>query len=170
MLLNIVTGQYDTPKSFQASHIFAHRRVEDTMQAIFGEEVEGELFSPRNGPLLLTEIEDQFETGLFAIVSNIGHFASKAEVSLWESTQPREYNIKILDQTRPICQEIALVHPKEVTWAELDGTKLKFRNDFRPRGRHLCFHYCCQLLRLAWQTGANAKSSPLMKKELGNHA
>lgn len=38
-----------------------------------------------------------------------------------------------------------------LTWREFDGRKLQFLTSFRPAARYMYFHYCVQILRVAWQ-------------------
>jgi hypothetical protein len=47
----------------------------------------------------------------------------------------------------------------------LDGAKVEFRNNYRPRARYLYFHFCVQILRLTW--GYRRKDAEILKKELG---
>jgi hypothetical protein len=47
----------------------------------------------------------------------------------------------------------------------LDGAKVEFRNNYRPRARYLYFHFCVQILRLTW--GKRRKDAEILKKELG---
>jgi hypothetical protein len=167
LVWNIITARPEIGDEMVASHIFAYRHGQETMTAIFGKDCKDELFSARNGLLLPKRVEAQLEKGLFAIVPAVKDMSSKAEISLWAQTHPHDYKIKILDPGRPICEKLAFTDPKPITWGELDGVKLSFPNSFRPRARYLYFNYCCQLLRLAWSAGANAKSLPTLKAELG---
>jgi len=166
-LLNIITGLKEHKLYFTASHIFAYQHGEETMRAIFGDDTKDELLSPLNGLLLPNQVETQFKNGLLTIVPDITDFGSEAEITLWEQSRPREYKIKVLDKQRKICSWGAFAHPEMITWGDLDGMRLQFPNDLRPRARYLHFHYCCQLLKLAWGAGADFQSLTSMKQELG---
>lgn len=51
------------------------------MTALFGSEVEGELFSPCNGLLLHDCIEERSDAGLFVIVPDVDDIRNAMEVS-----------------------------------------------------------------------------------------
>jgi hypothetical protein len=50
------------------------------------------------------------------------------------------------------------------TWNELDGQRVQFLSNHRPRARYLYFHYCVSILRRSWN---QTKQWELLKKELG---
>jgi hypothetical protein len=161
---NIVLGDYEPITNFKASHLFAVMAGQDMMTAVFGPEAQKELFSPRNALLLPNPIEDMFDSGLFAIVPAVTDDMSKAEVSLWEHTHPREYKLRIIDYRNKVVDQEVMGGK---TWRDLDNTKLNFLNDFRPRPRYLYFNYCSQLLKLAWKRGGQLKALPVLKTEVG---
>ncbi|KAF2795828.1 hypothetical protein K505DRAFT_239106 [Melanomma pulvis-pyrius CBS 109.77] len=164
MVWDIVTGTYIHEMHSTASHLFSVRHGQDMMVAIFGEESKTELFSPRNALLLPVEIEKYFDSALFVIVPAIKHDASRAELPLWEQTNPRNYKIKILDFEHPSINQVVVA---EKTWKMLDDHQLQFKNSFRPRARYLYFNYCVQLLRLSWKKGGQVKALPGLKAEVG---
>ncbi|CAN9380064.1 unnamed protein product [Alternaria alternata] len=170
---NIVSWNYEPSTRLQASHIFPYKVGQEMMTAVFGSEAENELFSSHNGLLLPTEIENQFDSGMIAIVPDIKDLKSKTEVQAWVNSNPREYKFKIfLDDERLQLDWPATTDENNqwLSFRQIDGRKLKFPNGCknRPRARYLYFHYCCQILRLAWRLGAKAGGSlPIFLKEQG---
>ncbi|RJE20901.1 hypothetical protein PHISCL_06769 [Aspergillus sclerotialis] len=131
-----------------ASHIFSYKRGQNTMDAIFGQCEEPELFSPKNGLLISKNVEAKFESGLFVIVPDLPEEPTAEMITRWQQDEPREYKLKIIERdsaklNRPVVD-------LNITWKELDGKRLEFRNNFRPRSRYLYYHYCLQILRLAY--------------------
>jgi HNH endonuclease len=61
-----IVGKWTNPKDMKAAHLFAHGQ--DTMDAIFGETKTPELFSPKNGLLISSWIEDIFDSGKLVLV------------------------------------------------------------------------------------------------------
>ncbi|KAF2711412.1 hypothetical protein K504DRAFT_374208 [Pleomassaria siparia CBS 279.74] len=169
MAWNIVMGGFENKAHFVASPLFSVKHGQETMNAIFGNEAAGELFSPKNALFLPSGMEALFDCGFFAIVPNIRHDASKAELSLWEQTSPRDYKIRILDERH---QKIDESFAPGKTWRQLDGQKLMFRNNFRPRARYLYFNFCMQLLKLSWKRGGGKSACaalPSLNPEIGKH-
>ena len=173
-LWNLVSQRYEPASSFTASHIVAWRHGQEMMTAIFGPEAQDELFSAANGLLLPNGIEEEFESGMMAIVPAIKDPTSKAEVTLWQSQEPREYKFKIFDDGRSTLDDIPLdpstTDGVALRFRDLHDRKLSFPGKFRPRARYLYFHYCCQVLRYAWNKGAHAKSVPTMVEQKGMFA
>jgi hypothetical protein len=108
-----------------------------SMDAIFGQMAEPELYSPKNGLLISFTIERFFE-----------------------------YKLRIIDPTwqmlsKNICPNLP------IKWNDLDDKRLQFRTEFRPRARYLYFHYCVQvLLRHARQQDSESAARTL-KDERG---
>ncbi|KAN0085534.1 hypothetical protein V8E54_002001 [Elaphomyces granulatus] len=147
----------------RASHIFSYRHGQEVMTALFGSEVEGELFSPRNGLMLHDCVEARFDAGLFVIVPDVQDIRDAMEMSRWNDARQKDWKIKILDWNWPKIDHTIHRRPG-LKWRDLDGRKLQFRNAFRPRARFLYFNYCVQILRYAW---SHPSQSPPLKDELG---
>jgi hypothetical protein len=134
------------------------------MDAIFGETDEPELFSPLNGLVISSHIETKFESGLFAIVPDVPDEPTPDDLQQWHNSRPREYKLKIINKDAKILAQ--MIPYVDKTWKELDGKKLEFRSDFRPRARYLYFHYCLQVLRHAFTErfqGETLRQSELTK-------
>lgn len=133
------------------------------MSAIFGTE-HPELFDPKNGILIHNQVEEKFETGLLAIVPDIQDNPTAEQVVQWQEQEPKEYKLKIIDRDPAKLNRI-IPELGETTWKDLDGKKLDFRSEFRPRARYLYWNFCLQILRLAfWE---RHKGSVLREQELG---
>lgn len=135
-----------------AGHLFPWKHGQVNMDAIFGEQAEPELFSARNGLLLAQHIEKVFDNGKMAIVPYISESTSFCldNIKSWIISKQREYQVKILDpEWDRLDSRIYSFNP--LTFRDLDGCKLHFLSSFRPAARYLYFHYCIQVLRLAWQ-------------------
>lgn len=137
-----------------AAHLFSWAHGQDTLNAIFGPSLEDELFSPLNGMIVSKQFEKIWDKGFLAIVPDVKDDATDQELESWEKSNPKEYKVRILDPDNKIgkfqIEPSAPGEPKGKTWNDLDGSRLKFLNNFRPRARYLYFHFCCQLLRAAW--------------------
>lgn len=149
--------------STQAAHLFAYMHGQDLMDSIFGVMPTPELFSPLNGLLLSRDVESVFDDGFLVIVPRLPDDPSAAQISLWHSSDPKEYKVRIIDKHSRLNDEFIKVgSPRK--WKHLDGTNVEFKNDFRPRARYLYFHYCVQMLRLAWRENPQGTT---LKKQIG---
>jgi hypothetical protein len=137
---------------------------QDVMDSIFGVMETPELFSPLNGMILSQVIEKKFDKGFIVIVPRLPNYPSQPQIALWNLSNPKEYKIRILDLTSPEVDE-AVSSGSDLTWRDLDGTDVEFRNTFRPRARYLYFHYCIQIIRRAWR--AEKKAADHLEKEFG---
>lgn len=156
-----ILGDYTDEDDVQASHLFPCMNGQDTMDAIFGKTRPEELFSPRNGLLMCRKLERYFDAGKFVIVPDIPSVQENAWVSTvkgWLSREPQEYRVRLIDPDwEKKDQRISRL--RELTFAQLEGRKLRFRSGFRPAARYLYFHYCVQILRMCWQHSSQGKSS-----------
>ncbi|OAX77751.1 hypothetical protein ACJ72_07946 [Emergomyces africanus] len=135
-----------------ASHIFGYKHGQQTMDAIFGKMEQPELFHPKNGLMLSSVVESKFNSGLFAIVPNLPDIPSPEEIAQWQESEPKDYKLRIVDRDPvKLNMSTAFVPGSGTTWKDLDGKKLDFRSDFRPRARYLYYHYCLQILRVAFR-------------------
>ncbi|KAE9369268.1 hypothetical protein N431DRAFT_560137 [Stipitochalara longipes BDJ] len=87
------------------------------------------------------------------------------QVQQWNSTEPKEFKVRIMvDKTHPDLDN-RIRHPNPKTWRDLDGKKLEFPKDckFRPKARYLYYMYCCQILRRSFNETPRGQT---LKKEL----
>jgi len=116
-----------------------------------------ELFSPLNGLLISKAAEEKIDKGLILIVPDADH------ASDWEATLPKAYKIRVLSKDAPGMDRYISAHT-HTTWAELDGRRLQFQSNHRPRARYLYFLYCSVILRRSWTV---QKGGGVLKDELG---
>ena len=161
---DIVLGTWVHHTHVIASHLFAYRHGQEAMNSIFGIESEGELFSPLNGLLLPRELEDALESGFITIVPDISDDANLKDRKIWRSSEPKNYKFRIIDKPSPdwvpgLPKNLAIKHryndwydaSHNIRWRDLDGKRLVFRNDFRPRARYLYYMFCLNMMRFAWR-------------------
>jgi hypothetical protein len=162
-----ILQKFVSEQNAQAAHLFAYAHGQATMDAIFGPTDPPELFSPLNGLILCQEIEHHFDKGFFAIVPRLPDNPSIEDISAWNTSDPKEYKIRILNLNHKEIDNVIhpLVEKENLTWRSLDGANVEFRSNFRPRARYLYFHFCVQILRLTW--GTEPKKAETLRKELG---
>ena len=136
----------------RAGHLFSWRCGEESMEVIFGPSDSGqsELFTPENGILWSAGAKDRFEAGHFVIVPDVANEPTQQQVDAWDTSNPKEYKIRILDPKQSSMQRyIGTLVGKR--WADLDNDRLQFRTPFRPRARYLYFAYCAAMLRRSFR-------------------
>lgn len=94
---DVTIGDFEDACLFKDAHLFPWRNGTNTMSAIFGADMEGELFSPRNGLMIPYRLEREFESGLIAIVPDMPRNATKKEFHKWTISEPKEYIFRILE-------------------------------------------------------------------------
>lgn len=153
-----------------AAHLFAWTHGQETMTAIFGEESSSELFSPLNGLLISSTAEKFLEKGYIVIVPRLSAQPPDDEVQAWQRSEPKEYQIRVLEVGGDGMRKKIFGREDGCTWAELDGQPLLFKSDFRPRARYLYFIYCTTILRRSWapQHRKSALSDELGKPYWGS--
>ena len=170
---DIVFRQPRPTSELVAAHLFAYRHGEDALVTIFGDAAKGDLFSPSNGLLLPLPIEEQLEKGIFTLYPNFPDHASREEREQWQKSEPKEWRIRFLD--KPVLPTSAKAHKplyhkvydlgKNILWKDLDGKKLEFRSNARPKARYVYFHFLLNMLRFAWRRKEAAVE--ILEPELG---
>jgi hypothetical protein len=94
-----ILGRYCDPRHMKAGHLFAAMHGQDTRDAIFGEMKTPELYSPGNGLMISSFIEDNFDSGKLAIVPDLSDNQTKNDLKSWIKKGPRGYKIRVLDKT-----------------------------------------------------------------------
>lgn len=146
--------------------IYLRGYMDKTMDAICGKTSESELFSARNGLLILSIIEKYFDDGKLVIVPDLPEQPQIAELFGWLKNKIQEYKIRIIDMTwnkldrRPLPES-------PLRYRNLDRRKLQFRTLFRPAARYLYFHYWLQVLRRAWQFNQDKTADVYLRDEIG---
>jgi hypothetical protein len=58
------------------------------------------------------------------------------------------------------------VYEPNVYWRDLDGRRLQFQGDARPKARYIYFHFLLNMLRFAWRKKDTATTT-VLQPELG---
>ncbi|KAL7622555.1 hypothetical protein AAE478_008062 [Parahypoxylon ruwenzoriense] len=166
------TGREKLKSAVTAVHLVPRSLGGDTLVALFGTNVEGELDTPYNGLLLDMDVKKAMDDdGAIVIVPNLPDEPSTQEVAIWESIEPQDYKWKIIDPEAEILDEPLEVAPEKssnvMTIRDLDGRRLSFKNDMRPRARYLYFLFVVAQLRLAWRHEYSQGPSKVLAKQLG---
>lgn len=113
-----VLKEWFDKQDVSAGHLFPFMHGQDVMDAIFGVAESPELFSPLNG-MLVSDRVGGFDEGFLVIVPRLPDDPTPAQISLWNSSNPKEYKMRIidLDQAR-YKQRISRYIDK--TWQDLD--------------------------------------------------
>ncbi|KAH9993889.1 hypothetical protein F4779DRAFT_222149 [Xylariaceae sp. FL0662B] len=165
------TGHERLKSEVTAAHIVPHSLGENMLVLIFGANVKGELDTPYNGLLLHPEVEKAMDDGAIAIVPNMPDDPSTQEVAIWEGTEPKDYKWRIIDPEAEVLDEPLEVatgeSPNILTIRGLEGRKLSFKNDMRPRAQYLYFQFVVAQLRIAWRHEYRQDPSKVLAKQLG---
>ncbi|KAH6668954.1 hypothetical protein B0J14DRAFT_674494 [Halenospora varia] len=154
-----VSGAYFDGDLLKAAHIFPWASGQPIMTQIFGQECSQELNSVRNGILWHNRVETAVTKGKVVIVPDISDAPTKTEIDAWNASEPKEYKLRILDKYDWDDQVLKeeWVGDTGKSWASLDGQRLQFKNDQRPRARYLYHLYCVSVLKYAWGHHAGKK-------------
>ena len=156
-------------QTMHAAHIFPWADGQVAMDEFFGREVENaeELIEIQNGLMLSTYAEKRLDDGDIVLVPNVKDAASQEEIDAWSRSQPKEYKIRVInfkakgmDRAHP-----GYVDPKE-SWNNLDGKRVQFSSDHRPRARYLYWQYCKAVLRQSWKE-KDIKAKDVLVRERG---
>ncbi|KKA18479.1 hypothetical protein T310_7576 [Rasamsonia emersonii CBS 393.64] len=145
-----IMRKWTPSKQMKAAHLFPYMHGQDTMDAVFRARKSPELFSPRNGLLISSCIEEFFDSGNLVLVPDLPDRPSVTDIRGWIKREPREYKIRIIDlKWNKLGKPI---HPwVEMKWSDLQDRRVEFLTPFRPRERYMYFHYCIQILQYIWQ-------------------
>ncbi len=153
-----IVGAYLDSKSLVAAHIFPYAGGQTAMTELFGRpDGKEELMAPQNGLLIDRDAEQYIANGWMTIVPDLSANATHEEVDAWTKGDVKEYKIRVLNADNPKMKELLPVGApphhtgRERHWWELDGQKLEFKSDFRPRARYLYWSFAVALLRHSYQ-------------------
>ncbi|KAK0720676.1 hypothetical protein B0H67DRAFT_643900 [Lasiosphaeris hirsuta] len=156
-----VLGQWVDNKFATAAHLFPWQSA-DMMDSIFGPGSRDELFSATNGIFLHPSIEKAFDRGFLAIVPDIG-VDPKDPLAPWEDKEERHKALRKWETSQPREYRIALGFE---TLAGLDGRRLVFRNDARPRARYVWWAFLSAITQLSWKGSVKTPDSLIQKEVL----
>ncbi|KAL9584794.1 MAG: hypothetical protein Q9212_001896 [Teloschistes hypoglaucus] len=96
------------------------------------------------------QAEKRIANGWMVLIPNLSETATDKELDHWAITEPKEYKIRIPDRDAEEMKE---------RWG-LDGQKVDFRNNHRPRARYLYWQFAVALLRKAYR-GKHTEVNPI---------
>ncbi|RYP74434.1 hypothetical protein DL769_004011 [Monosporascus sp. CRB-8-3] len=169
-LHDAATGRHLHKDMVRAAHLVPQSFGGHMLVALFGINVEGELYTPYNGLLLHKQVEKAMDDGAIAVVPDLPDDPSTEEVATWESTEPKNYKWRIIDTDAAILDEgLSATEGSldDMTVRDLDGRQLSFKNDMRPRARYLYFLFVVAQLKLAWRHDYLEEPSNVIDKQLG---
>lgn len=165
-LYDSATGNLLFPEHIRAAYIVPHLLGPDVLIALFGSNVEGELDTPYNGLLLQTRVEKAMDDGAIAIVPDLPDNPSTEQVATWESTEPKEYRWRVIDDKAEIVDQ-KFEGGSGMKIRDLSNKRLFFKNNVRPRARYLYFLFIVAQLKLAWRHDYCYNPADVLKKQLG---
>ncbi|GAB1317032.1 HNH nuclease domain-containing protein [Madurella fahalii] len=174
----VIISVHDTATGYEflkphvtAAHLFPHNLGPDVLVSLFGEDVEGELMTARNGLLLQPDVESALDDGAIAIVPDLPDDPTTEQVADWERKEPKNYRWRIIDEDAESLETVIALEsqgaPKNMTVRDLDGLKLSFKNDNRPRARYLYFLFVVAQLKMAWRHEYRKDPAKKLKPQLG---
>ena len=109
--------------------------------------------------------EKRLEDGDIVLVPDVKESASQEEIDAWSGSEPKEYKIRVINPRAKgmDCFHPGYVNPRE-TWNDLDGKKVQFLSDHRPRARYLYWQYCKAVLRQSWKEKGSKAKDVLMRE------
>ncbi|KAI5857499.1 hypothetical protein GGS23DRAFT_587678 [Durotheca rogersii] len=125
--------------SLRAAHIVAHNVGELHAKYLFGaapNQRTGHLMSPENGLPICQPYERLLDEARIAIAPGNSRGGG----------YQRDWKIVILDPS--LLNDSVVYQPGNLPWGKrLDGLRLSFRNEFRPKARYLYFSFVANVLR-----------------------
>ncbi|KAM7189038.1 hypothetical protein V8F20_010341 [Naviculisporaceae sp. PSN 640] len=154
-----------------AAHLFPYKLGPDVLVSLFGEDVEGELMTARNGLLLQSDVESALDDGTIAIVPDLPDDPTAEQVAIWERDEPKNYRWRIIDEDALSLETMVALKSQgasdDMTIRDLDGRRLSFKNDNRPRARYLYFLFVVAQLKMAWRHEYRTDPTKKLKPQLG---
>lgn len=154
--------KWESALVMKAVHLYPWKQNQ-TMDGIFRPWSHKDLFSPYNGLFLHPDIEDALVKGHIAIVPDVE--LEPADTKLpqndqrerndrlleWESAEVKNYKLVVLNKSHKEVNRMWFRNGGETTkLLQLDGRKMVFRTDFRPRARYVWWTFMFAILKNAW--------------------
>jgi hypothetical protein len=126
-------------------------------------DINSHLIQPHNGLLLETTVASALASGTIAIVPDLPDEPTAEQIAQWEQNEPKNYRWQIIDEEAEVLDELidripanhlaAGIPPRDVCLdiRDLDGKRISFRNDNRPRARYLHLLFVVAQLKRAWR-------------------
>ena len=114
--------------------------------------------------MMCASAEKRIENGWMVLVPDVPADATTTQLDTWSKAKVKEYKLRVLcPENAKMKQYIGLTEAR--IWNDLDGQRVQFRSDYRPRARYLYWQFAVALLRKAWQS--NHKTNNPVAAELG---
>lgn len=144
---------------------------QNSMDAISGKGSIDEIFTPLNGLFLHTNVEKALDNGWIAIVPDVNLTRSDCEdkqqgagerlarhndIKEWQAQGSRKYKVVVIaennsnDLDKKYFWNTKLADEGIDCLRSLDGRKLVFQTEFRPRARYLWWTFASALIKAAW--------------------
>ncbi|KAK0703032.1 hypothetical protein B0T26DRAFT_838826 [Lasiosphaeria miniovina] len=161
------TGYEFVKLGVTAAHLFPYKLGPDVLVAVFGEDVESELMTSLNGLLLQPDVESALDDGAIAIVPDLPDNPTTEQVADWERKEPKNYRWCIIDEDAESLETVVVPEGQGISIRELEGQRLSFKNDNRPRARYLYFLFVVAQLKMAWRHEYRTDPAKKLKPQLG---
>lgn len=168
-------------ESLQGAHLFPYAQGL-FMDDIFGKGAREELFSPKNGLLLHRNVKHALEKGFAMIVPDVDLEPADPDFPLgdkqerdnrlkaWKRAKTKEYKFIVPDDKHAAVNEQFLgPNRKLITIAQLNGKRLEFKSNRRPRARYVWWTFFNAILRRSWSqklTEGNMQHKEVQKRTL----
>ncbi|KAL3600080.1 hypothetical protein FPOAC2_04311 [Fusarium poae] len=147
----------------KATHLFPRRQAR-FMNSIFGSGAIDDLFAPCNGLFLYPAIEEALHSGYLSIVPDVelddmepwwdkSDVPPSMTIPEWEKREVKNYKVIVLDKRSPGIRQLFANYKDDIAhdWWYLDGRKLLFRSDHRPRELYIWWTYLNTILHADWR-------------------
>ncbi|KAI0888328.1 uncharacterized protein GGS22DRAFT_185707 [Annulohypoxylon maeteangense] len=179
-----VCGAWLRSEWVHAAHLYPAKSIEH-MDIIFGEGAKKELMTASNGLFLCPDIEKALELGYIAIVPdvrlepdvnedpNTDMINRRQHVKDWENSDPKEYKLIVLENSKSLRKRLSTVFEFSSVYniqsvKDLDGRRLTFRTNFRPRARFMWWTYLNAVVNLSYRNKPTRGIGVDKEVELGN--
>ncbi|KAI1095613.1 hypothetical protein F5B19DRAFT_489272 [Rostrohypoxylon terebratum] len=179
-----VCGSWLRSEWADAAQLYPAKSIEH-MNLIFGEGAKEELMTASNGLFLCPDIEKVLELGYLAIVPDVrlepdanedpttDMMTRRQNVNDWENLNPKEYKLIVLDNSKSLKKRLKGVFQFSSVYniqsvEDLDGRRLTFRTNFRPRARFMWWAYLNAVVNLCYRKKSTRGIDVDKEVELGN--
>lgn len=167
-----ITGSWVHENTIRAAHIFPYSAGQTAMDELFGRDANDreELFEAENGMMMSVDAEKRIANGCLVLVPDVPNDATAMVYDEWTKANIKNYKLRVL-QPNDKSMRTALPGSRANEesgkdrrhWHELNGQKVTFRSDFRPRARYLYWQFAVSLMRKALQT-QHRENNPLTEE------
>lgn len=127
------------------AHLFGYGQGQEVMEELFNSELKGEFFLSKKGMLLSDDVEARFDKGMLVIVpcQILGDIIGITNLGFWHDLELKEYMVKVVDYNSKLMMA-RVQWDEDLTWVNLDGSKLQFLDSFRLGPIIFTFDMCVQ--------------------------